>query len=312
MTGGRKGPGSMFGRKTLDRIERMLDDAIAGKFQESDYDETQLSRVESKWKHYLGLSGHLRENLEREKENIKGLVSDISHQTKTPMANILLYTELLRENLESEGDSHNTHNTHNSHNTHNTHEKPQSLHLLDEISRQAEKLDFLIQSLTKISRLESNIVAVKPCRQRVAELIAAVVRDAVPKAEQKGIEIVNTYEGDGCADYDMKWTKEALGNVVDNAVKYSRPGGRVRISAMEYGLYTAVSVKDNGIGVREEDAAKIFGRFYRAKEVQQEDGVGLGLYLTREILRKENGYIKVKSVPGEGAEFVLFLQKMTL
>ena len=95
-------------------------------------------------------------------------------------------------------------------------------------------------------------------------------------------------------------------------MKYSRPGGRVRISAMEYGLYTAVSVKDNGIGVKEEDAAKIFGRFYRAKEVQQEDGVGLGLYLTREILRKENGYIKVKSVPGEGAEFVLFLQKMTL
>ena len=97
MTGGRKGPGSMFGRKTLDRIERMLDDAIAGKFQESDYDETQLSRVESKWKHYLGLSGHLRENLEREKENIKGLVSDISHQVRTPLSGIMLYAGLLHE-----------------------------------------------------------------------------------------------------------------------------------------------------------------------------------------------------------------------
>lgn len=294
MTGDRKGPGSMFGRKTLDRIERMLDDAIAGKFQESDYDETQLSRVESKWKHYLGLSGHLRENLEREKENIKGLVSDISHQTKTPMANIRLYAELLRENLESEEDSAG---------------KQQNLRLLDEISRQSEKLEFLIQSLTKMSRLESNIVEVKPRRQKVSELISAVVRDAVPKAVQKGVEIVNIYEGDGCADYDMKWTKEALGNVVDNAVKYSRPGGRVQISAKEYGWYTAISVKDQGIGVREEDTAKIFGRFYRAGEVQQEEGVGIGLYLTREILRKENGYIKVKSKPGEGAEFVLFLRK---
>ncbi len=284
----------MFGRKTLDRIEQMVDDAIAGDFRESDYDETQLSRVESKWKHYLGLSALTRENMEREKENVKGLVSDISHQTKTPMANIRLYAELLRENLESEEDSAG---------------KQQNLRLLDEISRQSEKLEFLIQSLTKMSRLESNIVEVKPRRQKVSELISAVVRDAAPKAVQKGVEIVNIYDGDGCADYDMKWTKEALGNVVDNAVKYSRPGGRVQISAKEYGWYTAISVKDHGIGVREEDTAKIFGRFYRAGEVQQEEGVGIGLYLTREILRKENGYIKVKSKPGEGAEFVLFLRK---
>lgn len=289
-----EGMRDMFGRKTLDRIEQMVDDAIAGDFRESDYDETQLSRVESKWKHYLGLSALTRENMEREKENVKGLVSDISHQTKTPMANIRLYAELLRENLESEEDSAG---------------KQQNLRLLDEISRQSEKLEFLIQSLTKMSRLESNIVEVKPRRQKVSELISAVVRDAAPKAVQKGVEIVNIYDGDGCADYDMKWTKEALGNVVDNAVKYSRPGGRVQISVKEYGWYTAISVKDHGIGVREEDTAKIFGRFYRAGEVQQEEGVGIGLYLTREILRKENGYIKVKSKPGEGAEFVLFLRK---
>ena len=144
---------------------------------------------------------------------------------------------------------------------------------------------------------------------QVAELLEAVIWDAEVKAEQKGIEIVNTYSKDGYADYDMKWTKEALGNVLDNAVKYSRPGGRIYISVTEYELYTAVSVKDKGIGIKEEDTAKIFGRFYRAEEVQQEDGVGIGLYLAREILKKENGYIKVRSKPGEGAEFVLFLQK---
>lgn len=287
----------MFGKKTLDRIERMLDDAIAGNFQESDYDESQLSKVESKWKHYLGLSALTRENMEREKENVKGLVSDISHQTKTPMANIRLYAELLKENLESEEDLAG---------------REQNLRLLDEISRQAEKLDFLIQSLTKMSRLESNIVEVKPCRQKIIGLLENVVCDAGAKAGQKNIEIINTYNGDGYADYDMKWTKEALGNVVDNAVKYSLPGGRIYISVIEYELYTAVSVRDRGIGIREEDTAKIFKRFYRAEEVQQEDGVGIGLYLTREILRKENGYIKVKSKPGEGSEFVLFLQKGTV
>lgn len=287
----------MFGRKTLDRLDRMLDEAVAGNFRESDYDETQLSRIETKWKRYLGLSVLTRENMEKEKDSVKSLVSDISHQTKTPMANIQLYEELLRENLESGADSG---------------EKEQNLKLLNEIIRQGEKLDFLIQSLTKLSRLESNIVEVKPCRQKISELILAAMQDAGPKARQKGIELINTYEGEGTADYDMKWTKEALGNVLDNAVKYSGPGGSVRISVTEYELYTAVSVKDDGIGIREEDTAKIFGRFYRAKEVQQEDGVGIGLYLTREILRKENGYIKVKSQPQKGAEFVLYLRREAL
>ena len=275
----------------------MLDEAIAGTFRESDYDETQISRIESKWKQYLGLSVLTRENMEKEKESVKSLVSDISHQTKTPMANIQLYGELLRENLEA-GEA--------------SKEKEQNLKLLNEILKQTEKLDFLIQSLTKMSRLESNIVEVKPSRQKISELIAAAIWDVEPKARGKEIEIVNTYDGEGSADYDMKWTKEALGNVLDNAIKYSGFGGSVRISVMEYEFYAAVSVKDNGIGIREEDTAKIFGRFYRAREVQQEDGVGIGLYLTREILRKENGYIKVKSKPGKGSEFVMYLQRGTM
>ena len=287
----------MFGLKTLNRLDRMLDEAIAGTFRESDYDETQISRIESKWKQYLGLSVLTRENMEKEKESVKSLVSDISHQTKTPMANIQLYGELLRENLEA-GEA--------------SKEKEQNLKLLNEILKQTEKLDFLIQSLTKMSRLESNIVEVKPSRQKISELIAAAIWDVEPKARGKEIEIVNTYDGEGSADYDMKWTKEALGNVLDNAIKYSGFGGSVRISVMEYEFYAAVSVKDNGIGIREEDTAKIFGRFYRAREVQQEDGVGIGLYLTREILRKENGYIKVKSKPGKGSEFVMYLQRGTM
>ncbi len=284
----------MFGRRTLDRLDQMLDEAIAGTFRESDYDETRLSRVEAKWKHFLGTSVLSRENLEKEKNCLKELVSDISHQTKIPMANIRLYTELLKENLEAEEE---------------TGQKEKNLYMLSELVRQVEKLDFLIQSLTKMSRLESNIVEVKPKRQEIATLLVAAIEDILPKAEQKQVEIVNTYTGTGMACYDMKWTKEALGNVLDNAVKYSDNGSKVTVSVTEYELYTAVSVKDSGIGIRESDTAKIFGRFYRSQEVQQEDGVGIGLYLTREILKKENGYIKVKSKPGKGAEFILFLQK---
>lgn len=277
----------MVRRRTLDRLERMLDDAISGTFTESDYDESVLSRVETKWKQFLGASALSRENLERDRKRIKELVSDISHQTKTPMANIRLYVELLGERIEGE----------------------ENRKLLGEIGRQTEKLEFLIQSLTKLSRLESGAVEVEPIWQELSGLLTETLEDIRPKAEKKGIELCCAYTGGVSAFYDKKWTKEALGNVLDNGIKYSPAGSLIQISVVEYEMYAAVSVKDHGIGIREEDTAKIFQRFYRADTLQQEDGTGIGLYLTREILRRENGYIKVKSKEGKGAEFVLYLRK---
>ncbi|MGN1377781.1 MAG: sensor histidine kinase [Dorea sp.] len=284
----------MFGQKTLDRLNDMLDEAIAGTFREDDYDESKLSKVESKWKHFLGASVLAKDNLEKEKERVKELVSDISHQTKTPMANIKLYASLLEESLETEEESLN---------------KEQNLKMLQEINRQTEKLEFLIQALTKMSRLESGIVAVQPECQKLEPLIKSVVSDIIPVAQKKGIEVVCLHDGEEQACYDLKWTKEALGNVLDNAVKYSDAGSRVILSVTAYELYTGISVKDYGNGIKEEDLTKIFGRFYRAQENRQEEGVGIGLYLAREILKKENGYIRVKSRPKEGAEFILYLPR---
>ena len=275
-------------------MEEMLDAALQGNFRESDYDESELSRVETKWKRFLSTSALSKEQLEREKENVKSLVSDISHQTKTPVANIRLYTELLKERLCGEE---------------NTLERQQEIRMAEEISRQAEKLEFLIQSLTKMSRLESNILAVQPEEQGLQKLLEESIGDVTPKAEKKQVQIINNCVDNITAFYDFKWTKEAVCNVLDNAVKYSPRGGKVILSVTEYELYAAVSVRDEGIGIPEEDTARIFGRFYRAESVQQEDGVGIGLYLTREILRKQNGYIKVKSAPGKGSEFFLYLQR---
>ena len=276
------------------KVEEMLDAALQGNFRESDYDESELSRVETKWKRFLSTSALSKEQLEREKENVKSLVSDISHQTKTPVANIKLYTELLKERLCGEE---------------NTSERQQEIRMAEEISRQADKLAFLIQSLTKMSRLESNILAVQPEEQGLQKLLEESIGDVTPKAEKKQIQIINNCVDNITAFYDFKWTKEAVCNVLDNAVKYSPRGGKVILSVTEYELYAAVSVRDEGIGIPEEDTARIFGRFYRAESVQQEDGVGIGLYLTREILRKQNGYIKVKSAPGKGSEFFLYLQR---
>ena len=284
----------MFGNKTLERLGRMLDDAIAGTFQEGDYDETKLSRLESRWKQYLAASALSGENLRREKENVKSLVSDISHQTKTPMTNLKMYTALLEENLRAEMHMES---------------REESMEMLQEILRQTEKMEFLIQSLTKISRLETNIVEVRPAFQEISVLLAEAEAGIRQRAANKEIRIRNIYTGNGSACYDLKWTKEALENILDNAVKYSPCGSEILMSVTEYEMYAAVSVKDRGRGIREEDVPKIFGRFYRAEDVQQEEGVGIGLYLAREIITMQGGYVKVTSAPGRGSVFSVFLPR---
>lgn len=279
----------MFTNKILDRLEQMLDDAMTGEFQESAYDETRLSRLESKWKQFLGTSQLSRQNLKKEKENIQSLVTDISHQTKTPITNIKLYTSLLQENLqELEG-------------------QEQNIKMFAEIQKQTEKLEFLIQGLTKISRLETEMVVLAPKNQTVDFLIKETVASIQPKANKKNIQIIVPKQVIETACFDLKWTKEALENILDNAIKYSDEESVVEISIKAYEMYTAVSIKDQGKGIVEEEIPFLFERFYRSGQVQQEEGVGIGLYLAREIVKKENGYIKVHSVLGKGSNFTMYL-----
>ena len=227
-------------------------------------------------------------------ETLKSLISDISHQTKTPMTNIKLYTSLLDECLRGED---------------NREQKEKSIRLVEELVHQTEKLEFLIHALTKMSRLEGNIVEVKPKQQSVYPLLVAVREENLLKAERKNIAIKLECPEESTACFDYKWTGEAVGNVLDNAIKYTEEGTLITMKVMVFEMYLAIMIKDQGMGIREEDIPGIFNRFYRSKEVSEKEGVGIGLYLTREILRKENGYVKVRSVPGEGSEFALYLPR---
>lgn len=281
----------MFENKTIERIENMLDSAMNGEFQESYYDETKLSRLESKWKKYLTTSQMSKKQLDETKKNLEGLISDISHQTKTPMSNLKLYSELLSERLENRDDT-----------------TDDDRKLISEIKSQTDKLDFLIMSLTKMSRLESNIIEVKPKTADVVSFVKTVVDSMRVQAKIKNITLrieSSDVKCDAC--FDSKWTREALSNIIDNAIKYSLNDSTVTISIIPYEIYVAISVKDEGIGVSEEEYTRIFERFYRSEKVSDKEGVGLGLYLTREILQRENGYIKVKSDTGKGSEFIMYL-----
>lgn len=278
--------------KVLRRLNEMLDSALDGSFEEYHYDETELSKIETKWNRFLSSSSLARKNIEKEKENLQSLVSDISHQTKTPVANMKLYAELLeegiaRENLDSE----------------------QMLFMAGEMKKQAERLEFLMQALTKMSRLETNLVTVQPEKQSVEPLIFQAVAQIKPKAEACEIDVKIQGNQKITACYDKKWSIEALYNLLDNAVKYSPKGSQVTLRVQEYSMYCEICVEDRGIGMTEEEIPKVFQRFYRGKQVQQKPGVGIGLYLVREIVKKQKGYVKIKSQPGQGSRISLFLPK---
>ena len=284
----------MFENKTIARMEEMLDAAIDGTFVESNYDETKLSRLESRWKEFLGGSVLSNKNLEAERHRLEEFISDISHQTKTPMTNIKMYTELLKEEA-SRGEAASI-------------EKISSYASM--IDRQTVRLEFLIDSLTKLSRLENGTLAVVPKEEEIDKLIATSVSAVESRAKIKNISIEHKKDSSLKALFDLKWTNEALINILDNAVKYSPEGGKIEVFTEQFDMYQAIHVVDNGPGISEEDMAKIFGRFYRGSEVQQEEGVGIGLYLTREIISKEDGYIKV--VPNNkrtGGELVIYLRR---
>lgn len=271
--------------RILKSTDKMLDEAIDGNFSEKDFSETRLSKLESKMRRYLVAGKTSRNKLTEEHNSIKSLVSDISHQTKTPISNIMLYTDLMAEKkLDAE-----------------------AAELLDSIRTQADKLNFLIQALVKTSRLENGIVEVSPAENTMNDLLRSV--DFADRANENGVLLEITEAPDIIAVFDIKWTSEALANIIDNAIKYTPAGGRVTVSATEYEMFARVDVADTGIGISEEETAKIFTRFYRSPEVHDERGVGIGLYLAREILSRQGGYIKVISEKGKGSTFSIFLPK---
>lgn len=276
-------------RRTVRRLDRMLSTAIDGGFGEESFDESAPSALESRMARFLNGSARSLRGVQRQRESIQRLLSDISHQTKTPLANLRLYSSLLMEEELT----------------------PRQREQAQVIFQQSEKLSFLIETLVKLSRLETDVLAVTPKSQPLAPLLERAASQAKAAAEQKGIalQLHLQQQAEMKALYDLRWTAEALGNLLDNAVKYTPPGGCIQVSATQYELFCRIDVRDNGIGIAEEEQAQIFGRFYRGRQVREQEGLGIGLYLAREIAQKQGGYLKLSSRPGQGSTFSLYLPR---
>lgn len=270
-------------RKILENLGKMLEAAMEGDFTEDSFDESLLSALESSFAHYLAASTVSARKVDAEKEKLKALIGDISHQTKTPIANILLYTQLLKE-------------------------QPGNTDCLEALEGQTKKLQSLIDALVKTSRLETGVIALHLEPGELGTVMTSAVSQLRPKAEGKNITITLEREK-ADAVFDPKWTEEALYNLLDNAVKYTPSGGSVSVSTTVYPMFSAVHVRDTGPGIAEEEQPKIFQRFYRGEAHREEEGVGIGLYLVRQIAEGQGGFVKVRSQPGQGSTFSLYLPR---
>ena len=271
----------MFGRKEYEILNEMLDKAIDGSFEEKCFDESELSKLQSKLMRYLSSASMSERKIKEEKDSLKELTTNISHQTKTPLTNILMYSELLKES--AVGSKEEVY--------------------ADEIYVHSKKLESLIEALVKMSRLETGVFQYEKAKTNYASVVRKVTDQAVAKARNKDINIITCIDEDYSIFIDEKWVAEAVFNIVDNAIKYSERGTNISLEVFSYEIFSGIRICDEGIGIAEEEIPLLFGRFYRGKEVHDVEGIGVGLFLAREIVEGNGGYIKVKSEVGKGSCF---------
>ena len=226
----------------------------------SELEDTLLSRLQHQLLKLRSILIKQNKLLDHEKQQIKALISDISHQIKTPVASANTFVQLLNDDTLSEE------------------ERKEYITILQ---LSLEELTFLVNSLVKMSRLESGIIVLKPQKNSLNDIILQAVKSVYSKAKAKNITIMFDCEQDYTLHLDFNWTAEAITNVLDNAVKYTQNGGTVRLNMIEYASYLRLDITDNGIGIPEEEQAQIFNRFYRGKYSAGVDGVGRTISNTR-------------------------------
>ena len=287
-------------------ILQMLEEASSGSFQEKRFDETSVSEVENRMWNYLENRQTAMERIERDRQRMQSQISDIAHQAVLPVSNIVLYTQLLEENLSNGFTGTKINEIENVQLT-----KAEVSEIISEITAIRDEigtLDFLIQSLVKLSRMENGIINLNAEKQQIKPMLDLVKQQFAIKAKNKGIDFL-IEDTEETAVFDRKWTLEAVANIVDNAVKYTQEGGKISIHTEALPSLVRIDIADTGIGIREEEQGAVFSRFYRSVETSNSRGVGIGLYIAREVMRAQNGYIRLRSEYGNGSTFSLYFLK---
>lgn len=221
-----------------------------------------------------------RKEAEKSKYEIQKLISEIAHQLRTPLANIKNYTELLQESLNETQETLNT-------------------EYIKDLRTSEEQLCFLVESFIKTARLEQGIIQVHTQKENLVETILNALGQIQKKAEEKDIYFQVELPEKIICEHDKNWMCEALYNVFDNAVKYSKSNSTINITMKQTEMFYKILIRDYGIGIRDGEENKIFQRFYRSEQARGQEGCGIGLYLSREIVLLQKGMMKAKQMkPG--------------
>ena len=266
----------------------LMDDMLSGNMQpkQTVEEESLFYKIEYRLNRLYEVMQENKNSIAQERADLQELISDISHQVKTPIANLKMINSTLLEN-----------------------EVPvqKQKEFLTAQASQLDKLDFLMQAMIKTSRLETGVISLEQRQQPIYDTLAAALGGILLNAEKKKIDVQVECPEHLDARHDRKWTSEALFNILDNAVKYTPAGGQIHVSVEGWEMYVKIDIADTGIGISEQHQGTIFKRFYREDAVHDVDGIGIGLYLAREIVTLQGGYIRVVSEVGKGSTFSVFL-----
>ncbi len=267
---------------------REMDQMISGSREpvRASDSEALFARISYRLTRLYDIMQENRRKASGERQELQMLVSDVSHQVKTPVSNLKMVADTLLSKPVTEEERRE---------------------FLKGIRNQTEKLEFLLQALVKTSRLETGAIRLEKKDAPLMDTLAMALSGIVYAAEKKNICVTVDCPDDLRLSHDSKWTAEALFNLLDNAVKYTPAGGAIRVFVEQWEMYVKIDVSDTGKGIPESNQAAVFRRFYREEEVYGEQGIGIGLYLAREIVTKQGGYIKVTSEVGRGSTFSVFL-----
>ncbi len=256
-------------RDVLD--DREIEEKAAG-------EETLYGRIEHMLVRIQRMNRGRQEELTESRSRVQKLITEIAHQMRTPLANGGTYLELLEGELSEREDP----------------VADLVPMYLEALRSSQEKIRFLTEEFIRISRLENNIIRIRKEERDIAGTIGDALAQVRPMAEEKGVRISEHLpEGLSCP-HDPGWFGEALWNVLDNAVKYSQEGGRIWVEASRGELYLTIRVADEGIGIDEGEEARVFQRFYRGRRTASYEGLGVGLYLSREITARHGGFMEIQ------------------
>lgn len=259
----------------VEDLSRMLD-SLAELNSEEVFPCDEDSLISKLQTQVLGLVSVLRKQNEKEvgeHENIKALVSDLSHQLKTPIANLKMYTDFLKQQDLSEA------------------ERNEYISILE---NSVERLLFLSEGMIKLSRLESGLIHVEKKKQSINDTILCAIKDSFAKAKNKGVNIEYCPEFEGEIDHDRKWTAEAIFNLIDNAIKYGVEGSTVYVGIRKLGTSVEIFVEDENVPISPAEYNSVFKRFFRGSNSKKIEGAGIGLYLTSDIVEKQGGFASLK------------------